>query len=243
MASMSLDTVGWYGRCVEDLLLVAEAFWLARADEVEAIEPKGLRVGLCRSPVWPHIEPAGEAALLLAARRLEDAGAIVEDLELPPPSEALHDAHTDLRYAEAGPSFLPEYLGAYELFAQDLRERTENRRGITSARLLEATTLADRYRPIFDGLFGPSLDVVLTPSAAGEAPEGLHTTGSAVFNAIWTLLHVPCVNIPITFGPRGLPIGITLVGPRHSDARLLAISRALAPILDTDPTAGLRMLC
>ena len=242
MASMSLDTVGWYGRSVDDLILVAEAFWLARRPDIEPVEPKGLRVGLCRSPVWSYIEPAGEAALLLAARRLADAGAIVEDLELPPPSDGLFAAQTDIRYGEAGPSFMPEYLGAYELFAEDLRERTVNKRGITSARMLEAYTLADRYRPVFDGLFGPALDVVLTPSAPGEAPEGLHSTGNAVFNAIWTLLHTPCVNIPVTFGPRGLPIGVTLTGPRHSDARLLAISRALAPILDNDPKAGIRKL-
>ncbi len=243
MASISLDTVGWYGRSVDDLILVAEAFWLAKRSDMPAIAPKGLRIGLCRSPVWPHIEPAGEAALLLAAQRLADAGAIVEDLELPPPSEGLYQAHADMRYGEAGPAFLPEYLGAYDLFAEDLRARTENARGITSARLLETYALADRYRPLFDGLFGPNLHVVLTPSAPGEAPFGLHTTGDAVFNAIWTLLHVPCVNIPLTFGPQGLPIGVTLVGPRHSDAQLLAVSRALAPILDVDPQAGLRRLC
>jgi Asp-tRNA(Asn)/Glu-tRNA(Gln) amidotransferase A subunit family amidase len=243
MASMSLDTVGWYGRSVDDLVLVADAFWLCKGADLKEISPKGIRVGLCRSPVWQHIEPAGEAALLLAAKRLQDAGAIVEELELPPPSALLQAAHTDIRYGEAGPSFMPEYLGAYELFAQDLRDRTINTRGVTSERMLEAYTLADRYRPVFDGLFGPSLDVVLTPSAPGEAPAGLHTTGDAVFNAIWTLLHVPCVNIPVMFGPNDLPVGVTLVGPRHSDARLLALSRGLAPVIDSDPKAGIRRLC
>ena len=87
-----------------------------------------------------------------------------------------------------------------------------------------------------------SLDVVLTPSAPGEAPEGLHTTGNAIFNRMWTLLHVPCVGIPVCRGPNNLPIGVTLVGPRLTDARLLAIAKAAAPVIDADARAGLREL-
>ena len=243
MSSLTLDTVGWYGRSVEDLILVAEAFRLANMDDVETIAPNGLRVGLCRSPVWENIEPAGEAALLLAAKRLEAAGAIVEDLDLPSPCEGLAAAHADIGYSEGGVSFLPEYVGAGDLLAPGLRTRVLNERGVTAEELLAAYTLADRCRPAFDGLFGPSLDVVLTPSAPGEAPEGLHTTGNAVFNSNWTLLHVPCVGIPVGRGPKGLPVGITLVGPRCSDRRLLAIAKALAPVIDTDPKSALRELC
>ncbi len=84
--------------------------------------------------------------------------------------------------------------------------------------------------------------MVLTPSAPGEAPIGLHTTGNAAFNRMWTLLHVPCVAIPMGRGPRGLPVGIQLVGPRFSDVRLLAIAKALAPAIDTDPGLALREL-
>jgi Asp-tRNA(Asn)/Glu-tRNA(Gln) amidotransferase A subunit family amidase len=243
MASHTLDTVGWYGRSVDDLILVAEAFRLARIDDVQAVTPKGLRVGLCRSPVWEHIEPAGEAALLLAAKRLADAGAIVEDLDLPAPCEGLASAYADIAYAEGSVSFLPEYLGAPELLAPDLCARVNNERGVTPEALLAAYTIADRCRPIFDALFGSALDVILTPSTRGEAPEGLHTTGDAVFNANWTLLHVPCVGIPVGRGPKGLPVGVTLVGPRFGDKRLLAIAKALAPVIDADPKSALRELC
>ena len=108
--------------------------------------------------------------------------------------------------------------------------------------LLAAYAIADACRPVFDGMFGRSLDVVLTPSAPGEAPEGLHTTGNAIFNRMWTLLHVPCVGIPVCRGPNNLPVGVTLVGPRLTDARLLAIAKAAAPVIDADPKAGLREL-
>jgi Asp-tRNA(Asn)/Glu-tRNA(Gln) amidotransferase A subunit family amidase len=108
--------------------------------------------------------------------------------------------------------------------------------------LLTAYALADRCRPVFDGMFGDALDVVLTPSAPGEAPFGLHTTGDAIFNRMWTLLHVPCVNIPVCRGPKNLPVGVTLVGPRLTDARLLAIAKVAAPVIDADLQAGSREL-
>lgn len=243
MASPTLDTVGWYGRSVDDLVLVAKAFRLLDAAAVVPVAPKDLRVGLCRSPVWHAIEPAGEAALLLAARRLEDAGAIVADLTLPAPFDGLAAAQADIFYLEGRTSFLPELLGAPHLFAPDLKAKAENERGLGGERLLAAYAVADRCRPMFDALFGPDLDVVLTPSAPGEAPLGLHTTGSAVFNANWTLLHVPCVGIPVGRGPANLPVGVTLVGPRLSEARLLCIAKGLAPIIDADPRANLRELC
>jgi Asp-tRNA(Asn)/Glu-tRNA(Gln) amidotransferase A subunit family amidase len=242
MASCTLDTVGWYGRSVDDLILVAEAFWLARRAEITPVAPRGLRVGLCRSPVWEFIEPEGETALLTAAQRLADAGAIVEDINLPTPCEGLAAAHKTIIAAEGGVSFLPEYLGAASLLAPDLRERVENVAGMSHAHLLASYSLADRCRPIFDAMFGAELDVILTPSAPGEPPEGLHTTGNAVFNSNWTLLHVPCVGIPVMHSPKGLPVGVTLVGPRCADARLLSIAKALAPVIDVDPKAGLRSL-
>jgi len=122
-------------------------------------------------------------------------------------------------------SFLPEYVNANALLAPDLKAKVENPTGITREALLAAYALADSCRPAFDAMFGAHLDVVLTPSAPGEAPEGLHTTGNAIFNRMWTLLHVPCVGIPTCRGPNNLPVGVTLVGPRLTDARLLAIAK------------------
>jgi hypothetical protein len=65
-------------------------------------------------------------------------------------------------------SFLPEYINAGPLLAQDLRARVENEGQITAERLLDAHALADRCRPMLDALFGPELDVILTPSSRGE---------------------------------------------------------------------------
>jgi Asp-tRNA(Asn)/Glu-tRNA(Gln) amidotransferase A subunit family amidase len=240
MSSITLDTVGWYGRSVDDLILVGTAYRLA--EDTTPITIKGLRVGLCRSPVWHAIEPAGATALETAAKRLADAGAIVEDLVLPEPFNHLPEAQNTITNSEGGVSFLPEYVNANALLAPDLKAKVENPTGITREALLAAYACADSCRPMFDAMFGPHLDVVLTPSAPGEAPHGLHTTGNAIFNRMWTLLHVPCVGIPSCRGSNNLPVGVTLVGPRLTDARLLAIAKAVAPVIDSDPQSGLREL-
>ena len=240
MYAISLDTVGWYARSVEDLSLFASALGVPRQDEPVAL--RDLRVGVCRSPVWSHIEPSGAAALERAARGLREAGAQVQDFVLPAQFDTLRAAHAAISHREAGVAFLPEYVNAHALLAQGLRDKVENSDGISDATLLASYATADRCRPEFDALFGHELDVILTPSAPGEAPEGLATTGNAVFNTMWTLLHVPCVNIPAGWGEHRLPVGVQLVGPRWSDARLLAMAAAIAPTIDTDSQARLDAL-
>ncbi|WP_216850917.1 amidase [Acidisphaera sp. L21] len=240
MSSMTLDTIGWYGRSVDDLILVGIVFRIA--EDTTPITVRGLRIGLCRSPVWHAIEPGGVAALDSAAAKLSAAGAIIEELVLPEPFTRMHAAHAAIMAGEGAASFLPEYVNAYEKLAQPLRDRVENSTGSTPEQWLQGYALADRCRVEFDALFGPALDVVLTPSSPGEAPEGLHTTGNAIFNSMWTLLHGPNVGIPSGRGPKNLPVGVTLVGPRMSDSRLLAIAKALAPIIDTDEAGRLSQL-
>jgi len=67
-----------------------------------------------------------------------------------------------------------------------------------------------------------SFDAILTLAAPGQAPRGLDDTGSAVFNALWTQLYMPCLTLPAGDGPDGLPVGIQLAARRHADDRLLA---------------------
>jgi Asp-tRNA(Asn)/Glu-tRNA(Gln) amidotransferase A subunit family amidase len=68
-------------------------------------------------------------------------------------------------------------------------------------------------------------DLLLAPSARGEAPSGLGSTGDAIFNRFWTLLGTPCVALPFNTGPFGLPLSVQLVGPRGKDDQLIAWAR------------------
>ncbi len=113
-----------------------------------------------------------------------------------------------------------------ELVSDDFRrERVEVGTAASLAEFREAVRLGDRARRWMDTmLVEKSVDVLLTPSAAGEAPEGLGSTGQATFNYLWTHLYMPAVTLPRFSGPRGLPVGIQLVGRRHEDDRHLSVA-------------------
>ena len=91
---------------------------------------------------------------------------------------------------------------------------------IPLAAYVEALETAEAFRRHLDDIFD-GVDVLLTPSAPGEAPEGLGSTGNPNFNAIWTLAWTPCVTLPAGTGPKGLPLGVQFIGQRFADERLL----------------------
>jgi Asp-tRNA(Asn)/Glu-tRNA(Gln) amidotransferase A subunit family amidase len=231
--SNMLDTIGWYGRSVDDLALVASAFRLHGVGETAVPEASALRVACCRTPFWEKIEPAGEKAFEVACDRLSKAGVELIELTLPKPFGGMFEAQNTIMMGEGRASFLDVALEFGERLHQDFHDRVNNKLEITPAAMVAAYDLAAACRRDFEALYA-GFDVVLAPASPGEAPEGIQNTGNHVFNAMWTLLHVPCLGVPCTTGPKGLPVGVQIVAPRHGDARLLAMAAALAPIIDQE---------
>lgn len=83
--------------------------------------------------------------------------------------------------------------------------------------------------------FFRDVDAVITFSAPGPAPEGLASTGDAKFNRLWTLLGVPCVNVPGRKDGRGLPVGVQVIAPFGRDDRALAVASRLEAALQRAP--------
>ena len=44
-------------------------------------------------------------------------------------------------------------------------------------------------------------------------------------NRVWTLLHVPCISVPVARGPHGMPVGLQVIGRFADDARTLAAAK------------------
>lgn len=225
----SLDTIGWFGRSADDLALLYEVFDPDPAPQ-PALDLRHARFALCRTPLWSRAEPATVAALARAAELLRAAGAQVTELALPSHFDELPDRQWQIMSIEGRRSFLAEYRLHRAELHPFLLEQAENAQGYTIEHLRSAYDLAARCRAEFDRI-AAGYDAVLAPSALGEAPLGLASTGEPALNVMWTLLHVPCVNVPGLTGPGGLPVGVTLTGPRFTDRKVIAAARALGDIL------------
>jgi Asp-tRNA(Asn)/Glu-tRNA(Gln) amidotransferase A subunit family amidase len=231
--AQTLDTIGWYGRSPDDLILVAQAYRVAGIDALPDLPAEGLRIGVARTHNWDKAAPETHAAIERAAALLAEVGATVTDLDLPAGFERLNDDQRAVMRWEAQAQFLPDVLEHGDAAHPGFHDWALNKEGVTPERYLDALNNAAACRAALDGLFGASLDAILTPSAVGEAPLGPEqTTGDAIMNSMWTLLHAPCINIPGATGPNGLPVGVTLAGPRLGDARLLAVAKSAAPVID-----------
>ena len=229
----SFDTVGWFSRCVEDLQRVAAAFHLPETGDAGPTRaPREIRVGLCRTPAWQHAGPGTRAAIEGAARRLAQAGVPVTEIDLPDAFARLPEMAMEVIDWEARWTFLADVLRHGPVLSDAARKKVFGSRMEPAAALAAMDSVA-ALRPRFDAIFaGGAIDVILAPAAPGEAPGGLLSTGDAIFNTLWTALHVPCVAIPAGRGEKSLPVGVQLVGPRFADRALLRHAAAIAPILD-----------
>jgi Asp-tRNA(Asn)/Glu-tRNA(Gln) amidotransferase A subunit family amidase len=90
---------------------------------------------------------------------------------------------------------------------------------------------AKEARFAIEQLFVDEVDLVIAPSATGEAAIAKDGTGNPVFCRGWTLLGLPCINLNISSGPNGLPVGVQLIAGQGKDAFLLSAASAFAKAL------------
>jgi len=221
----SLDTLGAFARAVEDLPLLTNALGGALDPVAPLASPP--RVGLCRTDQWPLAAPETRRAVEEAAAKIAAAGGEVREVELGADLAGLAEAQATIMAVEIARSLGVERREHEALLSPSLRKLIDEGTATPPERHATALSRADLGRRRFPEVLA-DVDVLLTPSAVGEAPVGLESTGDPAFCRIWTLLHAPCVNLPAATGPQGLPVGIQLVGAPGRDAQLLAAAEWVA---------------
>jgi Asp-tRNA(Asn)/Glu-tRNA(Gln) amidotransferase A subunit family amidase len=216
----SLDTVGSIAGSVADAALLVSVA-AGRPDLLLHAGPgQAPRVAVYRSAAWDQMSAGSQVALNGAARRLAEAGGDVSDAALPEWFAELPEAQATVMAFEAARSFAPERREHGDRLSPQLRALLDEGADCSPAEYLGALGLAQAGRRELAALFQRH-DLILTPSAPGEAPVGLDSTGDPCFNRAWTLLGAPCVHLPTGSGDAGLPVGVQLVGRPGDDARLL----------------------
>ncbi len=221
--SWSLDTVGLFTRSVDDMATYASAIagrdWKAQAGAMPVF-------GVAWDYPWEPLSASGRKALEAAVAALRAAGATVRDVTLPAWLGPVFKAHDLVQGWEAIRAVADEFQFHADALSPVLRDYLQQAREVTDAQYEagHAQAVAGRrdLGAIFDGI-----DVLLTPSAPDEPPAGFGSTGASTWNRAWTLLHVPCLNVPGTTGVNGFPMGVQVIAPVREDALCLRAGRVL----------------
>jgi Asp-tRNA(Asn)/Glu-tRNA(Gln) amidotransferase A subunit family amidase len=217
--SESLDTVGGFGRTVRDVALLG-AVLTGDSRLLAPFDADAPRIGLCFTPEGPLADADTQAAWADAVHRLGPATALA-DVRWPAALADLVALQKAVMAFEMARSLSHERLQHRARLSTRLLALLDEGMAITGATHAENLAQVVQAQQQATSLFD-DCDVLLAPSAIGEAPAGLDATGDPVFCRGWTLLGLPCVHLPFARGRRGLPVGLQLVGRQGDDARLLA---------------------
>ena len=203
----SFDTLGWYGRSVRDLGLVAQVLI---TDLPHVTRPSGPRTfGFCRTARWDQVDPLVADALLAAVDRLKAAGHSVTMVELPDEFAQVFDDHLLINDCEGARSLSKEWQSSPELLSPSVVAMIER----AKARLaVQAHVLKAIFAPF---------DTMLSVTCGMVAPLGLETTGPSDFCKFWMAFGLPQINIPLPRQPGEMPVGLQVIGGFREDSALL----------------------
>jgi len=223
----SFDTLGLIARSVDDLALFRYVVMGLDQRPLTDVAVNGLKVGFCRTAFWDRADAATKKRLEDTAEALAGAGAAVRDFAMPAGEADLPDVVRKVSGFEFARVMTYERLNHSDKLSRALLDgRVADGLDCSYEDYRAARKVVHAYRRAPCAAL-EDVDVLLTPSAPGEAPEGIGATGDPVFNNVWTTAHVPAVTLPAGTGARGLPLGVQLVGRLHQDHRLLEIARAV----------------
>ena len=231
--SATLDTLGFYVRSLDDIPIAGAALQGLEGGLPVGDDTVAPKITLIRTTSWNQADQVARDLVEDVFDKLGTSGAQTRELDLPAPYPDLFDAHTVIGAVEPLSAIAWEIENHWEDIPEPTQKLVEEGRTYGLQKYVEATALAEACRRQLHHIIDPE-EIIITLPAPGEAPEGLKHTGSAEFNRLWTLLHVPCLHVPVDKGPKGLPLGIQLVSLRGSESTLLAAARWSARKLKLD---------
>lgn len=204
-------------------------------------DPKGLRIGWLGDWGGAYATEAGILPLCEDALRvLEGMGCTIEPVAPPFPAEKLWHAWTTLRAmlnAGAKGALAADPVKRALLKPETLWE-IEQGANLPAAAVYEASVIRSRWYARaaklfrqYDALVMPSAQVWPFP-AEWRWPERINDRAMDTYHR-WmevvvpvSLIGLPSLNVPVGFGPQGLPMGMQIIGPAGADASVLALGHA-----------------
>ena len=252
----TLDHAGPMARSVSDLAIILDVMAGDSPRAAACHTYRNLRKNLRRKfrLGWPkqyffdRIHNEVRKAIDAAAESFESLGAQIEEVSLPGLERSV-DPSTSIALAEAtqyheSQGYFPEHAAKY---SDDVRHRLELGREVRAVDYLNALEVKRSVAREFDDVF-EKVDAILAPTLPVPASRigekelvigGEKETVRSAFvrlNRPANLTGHPALSIPCGFTLSGLgkslPIGLQLIGPYWSEARLLRIALAFEDVTD-----------
>jgi len=233
----TLDTVGVMAATVEDAALLAEVLqgydpndpatapipFQHLADVARTKPPATPMLAFVKQPAWDEADADTQQAF---AELTGFLGGNCIEIDLPQIFTDAVAARDQVHIAELTASYARYGEQAGTKLGARLKEAMKLGKKIPAPDYVAARGMPDALNAFLDQIFD-QFDAIITPAAAGAAPEGFKTTGSAAFNGLWTFCGTPAVTVPVLKAANGLPMGVQLVGRKGDDGRLLRTARWL----------------
>ncbi|MER7730236.1 amidase [Streptomyces erythrochromogenes] len=248
--SWSLDHVGPITRTVEDAALVLDALACHDPRDPASVAASpvahrpgpgtdltGLRVGVPGNYYFDHVDPDVEAAVRRAIARLEELGARLVDVEIPM-TRYIRATHWGLMVPEASAYHERTLRAVPDLYSADVRVLLEAGALMTAGDYLRAQRARTLLRQAWRDM-AAAVDVIAAPTvpmtavAAGQTSvtwdDGTVESVSDAYvrlSAPANVTGVPALTVPVGLDPRGLPIGMQLMGRPFDEATVLRAGHA-----------------
>ena len=233
-----LDTVGVFARSVEDAALLAEV--LAGHDPADVATealptPRLLTISRSEAPLKPVFALVGLPQQDLADPQtiaaMEELAASLGDqlwrARLPAAFEEAANVRQRINFAEMAHWYAGLERRGRAVMSPLLTAAIDEGKAVSAHVYLADLEQRDLLNAGLDEIFD-RCDALICPATPTAAPLGLESTGSAIFNGLWTLCGTPAITLPLLQAENGLPMGVQLVGRVGDDARLLRTARWLA---------------
>jgi Asp-tRNA(Asn)/Glu-tRNA(Gln) amidotransferase A subunit family amidase len=165
------------------------------------------------------------------ARLLADAGATLRDIELSYTAQGIRDLGESIFAAEAAAVHAKLYAEHADEYRPLLRAHIAKGQTVRAVDYIDAMAARGRFRRDFTLSLEP-VDALLIPTAPTTAPEGITSTGDAVFCAPASFAGLPAISLPSGVSPAGLPLSVQLVTGPFEEANLLRVAAWAERVLD-----------
>jgi aspartyl-tRNA(Asn)/glutamyl-tRNA(Gln) amidotransferase subunit A len=234
----SLDHAGPMARSVGDVALLLSAAAGPDPHDATTAEqpvsadaahltagPGGLAAGIPDRYFLERSDPAVASSFQEAARVIERLGVRLQDVKLPACFEAGVSAGRVIMHAEGAAFHRDRFKTQWQAYGPKLAGLVEAGLLIPAVSYLRAQQVRSLAIAAMRQLLR-EVDVLLTPSTPGAAPEGLASTGDSVFNSPASTFGLPALGLPMGFAPSGLPLGLQIVGRPFEESTILRVGAA-----------------